>query len=284
MIERMEGGKEVKGIYKLIVEGIGEVPPSPTLLQTSLTKRRGTLTVLAEYKRHLNSDGFVNDIFEPNLMSPVFREFGASAVSVMTDKRMGGCGYEDLKVVGEEQQEAMGEFPGPLPVVCSDLIVSPYQIALAKASGASGIVLKINVIGSEKTMEFKDMATRAGMESIIEVVNDEELKVAVDELDAKIVLVSSNENTDTIVGWRKDIVKEGVTAIAQIWAKDNKQLEEVEEAWKLRDGGYQSVWVSDCLFKSGSDPTEHAGAIISAMKSKSSVKFASPRRDRKSVV
>ena len=54
-------------------------------------------------------------------------------------------------------------------------------------------------------------------------------------------------------------------------------LEEVEEAWVCRDKGFNAVWVSDCLFKIGNDPSEHAGAIIRGMAAKSSVKWASAK-------
>ncbi|GMH64540.1 hypothetical protein TrRE_jg5713, partial [Triparma retinervis] len=123
---------------------------APDLLKTSITKRKGTLTVIAEYKRKLNAEGFVNDIFEPELMSPVFREFGASATAVMTDKRMGGCDYADLETVAREQEEAKGDVPGPLPVICSDLIVDKVQIARAKACGAGAITLQLGLLGEEK--------------------------------------------------------------------------------------------------------------------------------------
>jgi len=48
---------------------------------------------------------------------------------------------------------------------------------------------------------------------------------------------------------------------------------QVEYAWRLRDLGYNAVWVSDCLFKGGQDETEHAGAVIKAMIAKTSLKF-----------
>ncbi|GMI32810.1 hypothetical protein TrCOL_g9899 [Triparma columacea] len=251
--------------------------PPPELLKTSITKRKGTLTVIAEYKRKLNAEGFVNDIFEPELMSPVFREFGASATAVMTDKRMGGCDYEDLMTVAKEQEESRGDVPGPLPVICSDLIVDKVQIARAKACGAGAINLQLGLLGEEKCKDFMSAAAALSMESVIEVNNLDGIKLAVSSLSAPIILINSADDIETKCSWRSEHIPEDVAAVCLINANQNKALEEVEEAWKLRDGGYQSVWVSDCLFKSGGDPTEHAGAIINAMKSKSSVKFASPR-------
>ena len=66
----------------------------------------------------------------------------------------------------------------------------------------------------------------------------------------------------------------GVCAILRFPLQD---LEEVEEAWMCRDRGFNAVWLSDALYKSGSDPGEHPGAIINSCKAKSSVKWASPK-------
>ena len=74
-------------------------------------------------------------------MSPVFRDFGASAVSVMADSRIGGCDYGDLAAVAEEQENARGNIPGPLPLVCGDMIVDEVQVARAKSIGCSGAVV-----------------------------------------------------------------------------------------------------------------------------------------------
>ena len=92
-------------------------------LQSLLTKRRGTITVIAEYKRKLDGSGFVSEVPPPETLSPVFREFGAAAVAVLADERVGGCSYDDVVTILEEQQEAAGDVPGPLPVISSELVV-----------------------------------------------------------------------------------------------------------------------------------------------------------------
>ena len=60
-------------------------------------------------------------------------------------------------------------------------------------------------------------------------------------------------------------------------ARNDKQLQEIEEAWAVRDKGFNCVWVGEALYKEGSDATEHPGAIIKSMRSKSSLRFASPK-------
>ena len=212
-------------------------------------------------------------------MSPVFREFGASAVAVLADSQFGGCTYDDLSDVVEEQKEAEGDMPGPLPVISSELIVDEIQIARAKDAGAAGVVVTYSVVGAEKVGQFVRDARALDMEVIVNVGSAEEAQGAVDA-GAGLICVAGLDGADAKYEVIENLViPEGrrVCTIANILAKVNKALEEVEEAWICRDKGFNCVWVSDALYKAGNDPVEHPGAIINSMRAKSSVKYASPK-------
>jgi indole-3-glycerol phosphate synthase len=217
----------------------------------------------------LEGSGFLSEILPPEILSPVFREFGATAVAVLADERTGGCTYDDIVEMVEEQQEAMGDVPGPLPVISSDLIVDEIQIARAADAGAKAVTVTHGVVGEEKVSQFIKNARVLGLEA----------QSAVD-VGASIISVTGVDGADNKFAVIESLsVPEGrtVCTIANILAKDNKALEEVEEAWICRDKGFNCVWVSDALYKSGNDPVEHPGAIISSMRAKSSVKYASPK-------
>ena len=248
-------------------------------LQTILTKRKGTITIIAEYKRKLEGSGFMSEILPPELLSPVFREFGAAAVAVLADDRTGGCTYDDIKMIVEEQEEARGDVPGPLPVISSDLIVDEIQIAQSAEAGARAITVTYGVVGSEKVTQFIHDANTLGLEVIVNVGNADEAQGAVDAGASIISVCGVNGADDKYAVIENLVIPDGrqVCTIANILAKDNKALEEVEEAWICRDKGFNCVWVSDALYKSGNDPVEHPGAIINSMKAKSSVKYASPK-------
>eukprot|EP00558_Chaetoceros_sp_UNC1202_P010870 CAMPEP_0197243116 /NCGR_PEP_ID=MMETSP1429-20130617/8663_1 /TAXON_ID=49237 /ORGANISM="Chaetoceros sp., Strain UNC1202" /LENGTH=333 /DNA_ID=CAMNT_0042703269 /DNA_START=56 /DNA_END=1057 /DNA_ORIENTATION=+ len=251
----------------------------PGPVQQGLTKRKGTISIIAEYKRTFVVDtGFADDMFEPEVMSPTFREFGAKGVAVLADKRMGGCSYEDLAKIVDEQQSAKGSMPEPVPVISSDLIVDEVQIAQSAAAGAHAVLLTYSVVG-EKAAFFIKCARAVGMESIVAISNKEEAQKAIDA-GARMISVAGVDDVEDKVAAITDLeIPEGavVCTIANILANDNKALEEVEEAWICRDKGFTSVWVSDCLYKSGNDPAEHAGAVIRGMAAKSSVKWASAK-------
>ena len=250
-------------------------------VQAALTKRKGTITVIAEYKRKMDQSGFIDEVFNPEILSPSFREFGATAVAVMADDRIGGCTYDDVAEFVKEQQGAKGEMPGPLPVISSDIIVDELQLCQSAAYGAEAVVLMAGVIGMDKCRELKKYADLLQLECIVAVGTKEEAQQAVSDVGATIVMVSgveggADDKYQVVDGLD---VPEGkqICTVANILARDNKALEEVEEAWVCRDRGFNAVWLSDALYKSGADPQEHPGAIISACKAKSSVKWASPK-------
>ncbi len=261
-------------------------------IQSQLTKRKGTITIIAEYKRKLVGSGFLSDILPPEILSPVFREFGASAIAVLADERTGGCSYEDVSTIVQEQSEARGEVPGPLPVISSDLIVDEIQIARAADAGAKAITVTYGVVGGggsgdggggggapDKVRQFIQDAKSVGLEVIVNVGSADEAQGAIDA-GASMISVVGVDGADNKYSVIENLVIPAgrqVCTIANILAKDNKAMEEVEEAWMCRDKGFNCVWVSDALYKAGNDPVEHPGAIINSMKAKSSVKYASPK-------
>ena len=256
---------------------LAETTPGP--LQQALTRRKGTITLIAEYKRKIEGAGYIDQVFDPEILSPTFREFGASGIAVMADERMGGCTYEDLQTFIDEQKRACNEVPGPVMIINNDLIVDEIQIARTAAMGAKGVVLVFNVLGEEKVEELLKAAKAVDLEAIVSVSNKQEAQTAIN-LGARIISIVNVEGVDDKVAAIEGLeIPEGqqVCTIANILARDNKQLEEIEEAWMCRDKGFNCVWVSDALYKGGADATEHPGAIIKSMTAKSSVKWASPK-------
>jgi indole-3-glycerol phosphate synthase len=269
--------------YKIIKEALskegddrGDYVVGP--LQETLTKRKGTITVIAEYKRKLADSGYIKEVFEPAMMSSEFRRFGAAGIAVMADERMGGCTYEDLGVFVEDQRRSKNLVPGPVHIINSDLIIDELQIARTAVHGASAVVLTFAVIGAEATAKLLKAAEAVGLEVIVAVSNKEDAQQAVDD-GARMISVINVAGVDEKQSVIKDLkVPEGetVTTIANILHRMDKGLEEVEEAWACRDKGFNCAWISDALYKAGNSEVEHPGAIIKSMTSKSSLKWASP--------
>jgi indole-3-glycerol phosphate synthase len=248
-------------------------------LQQTLTRRKGTITVIAEYKRKLADSGYIKDVFEPEILSREFREFGAAGIAVLADERMGGCTYEDLKAFVEDQRRSQNLVPGPVLIINSDLIIDELQIARSAAYGASAVVLTWDVLGDLAQVEKLLKAAKAvDLEVIVAISSREEAQQAID-LGARmisVVNVPGVEEKTKVITDLKLPDKQTVTFIANIMQQYNKGLGEVEEAWGCRDKGFNCAWISDALYKAGNSEVEHPGAIIKSMASKSSVKWASP--------
>ena len=125
-------------------------------LQQALTKRKGTLSVIAEYKRPVTvtsspisttttttataaaatGSTTSSSIWDIDVLSPIFREAGVTGIAIMADAKMGGCNYEhDLPFCVQEQNRIRKSnvLPGPMYIVNSDVIVDPIQIARTAA-------------------------------------------------------------------------------------------------------------------------------------------------------
>ena len=248
-------------------------------LQTELHKRKGTITVIAEYKRRLADSSFVNERFVPELLSPEFRESGASGIAVMADERMGGCTYVDVKGFVEEQRQAKSKVPGPVTVINNDLIIDELQVAQTAAYGASAVVLSLQLLGDDETQKLMKASRAVDLEVIVTVSSHEEAQKAVD-LGARMLMVVNVPGVEEKVKVIENLnVPEGqkMTMIANILHSDNTGFEEIEEAWGCRDKGFSCAWVSDVLYKAGSDLNERPGAVIKNIKAKSSLKWATPK-------
>lgn len=92
---------------------------------------------------------------------------GASAISVLTDKEffMG-----DIKYLSEIK-EAVN-----VPVLRKDFIIDPYQIYEARAAGADSILLIARILTKEQIDTFLALAHKLGMECLVEVHDNDELK------------------------------------------------------------------------------------------------------------
>lgn len=272
--------------YNLIKEALANEDFSidrstPGPLQQSLTKRKGTITIIAEYKRKNDviDSGTISEFYDPEFLSPLFRECGCTGIAVMADERMGGCNYDDLAHFIEEQRRAKNNVPGPVSVINNDLIIDELQIARSAAMGVAATVVNFGLVGEEQCELLLKASKAVDLETIVSVSSQEEAQKAVD-LGARMIMVVCLDEPD----YKNEIVTdlnipEGqqICYLANILTRRNKQLEEIEDAWALRDKGFNCVWVGDALYKAGNDAHENPANVIKAMKSKSSLKWASPK-------
>jgi len=134
----------------------------------------GANGIIAEFKRKSPSKGW----FKPKEMEvePVIVHYnkGASGISILTNNEFFGGDMDDLiqaKVITD------------IPILRKDFIIDKWQIAESKAFGADVILLIAACLSPEEVKEFAGYARSIGLESILEIHNEEELSHICDEVD-----------------------------------------------------------------------------------------------------
>ncbi|MCK4781548.1 indole-3-glycerol-phosphate synthase [Candidatus Parcubacteria bacterium] len=144
------------------------------------TKQKGLNPIIAEIKRKSPSIGIIKDIDIVEAAKQM-EKGGASGISVLTDKHFSGR-LDDLKKAKQAVK---------IPVLCKDFFVDEFQIYQAYACGAD-IVLLIARILKEKTKRFVEKVHELGMEALVEIHNEEDLKFALNS-NAKLIGINNRD-------------------------------------------------------------------------------------------
>ncbi len=125
--------------------------------------------IIAEIKKASPSAGVISEDFDPVTKAKEYEAFGASALSILTEEDYFLGSIQCLKDVKEICN---------LPILRKDFIVDVYQIYESKLIGSDCILLIASILSDKELGEFTKLADSLGLDYIIEVHNEEELKRA----------------------------------------------------------------------------------------------------------
>lgn len=127
---------------------------------------RDRMRVIAEVKQASPSQGQIAERFEPGEIAKTYEEGGATAVSVLTERRRFLGEMAHL----EQVREAVG-----LPVLRKEFIFTEYQIWEARAGGADAVLLIAAILETSQMEDLRALAEELGMDALVEVYAEEEL-------------------------------------------------------------------------------------------------------------
>ena len=125
--------------------------------------------VIAEVKKASPSKGIIRENFIPKEIARAYEDHGAACLSVLTDIAFFKGSDDYLKQVREEVN---------LPILRKDFVVDAYQIWESRLLGADCILLIVAILSDEQLAEFHGLATKLGMDVLIEVHDADELESA----------------------------------------------------------------------------------------------------------
>lgn len=145
-------------------------------LKESIKNKSG---IIAEFKRQSPSKGIINDKVQPLDVVSAYEKFGASGISILTDKDFFGGSFNDILSVRNQINT---------PVLRKDFMIDKYQFYEAKSIGADVILLIASCLSPSQVLEFTDLAHELNMEVLLEIHTEEELE----HFNTKIDLVGIN--------------------------------------------------------------------------------------------
>lgn len=133
-----------------------------------------SVRVIAEAKKASPTRGLLSAEFDPVSLATTYADSGAAAVSVLTESDYFQGSIHHMEAV-RDTVNSRG-----LPVLRKEFIFDPYQVYESRAYGADAILLIVAMLTPEKLAELMSLAQQSWMQCLVEVHDEDELKVALD--------------------------------------------------------------------------------------------------------
>ncbi|SDG71584.1 indole-3-glycerol phosphate synthase [Selenomonas sp. WCT3] len=210
----------------------------PDTFRMSKKFKKGDWNLIAECKLQSPAKGRLNKTHTVEELARIYEESGASMLSVHTDPHFLGCNEDFIKV----RQLVK------LPLLRKDFIIDEYQIYEARMLGADAILLIARILTPEQLREYLYTAWSLGMDALVEVHDETDMKAAL-STPAEFIGIN-NRNLKTF----KTDIQQTLDLLPS--ADSNRVLISesgvfsAEDAKVLRDAGCDGILVGEGLVRS----------------------------------
>ena len=222
---------------------IKEVPPAKNFL-LALQSSPNHPSLIAEVKKASPSKGIIRADFDPVSIARAYERAGATCLSVLTDRDFFQGSFDNLRLVRRSVS---------LPLLCKEFIIDPYQIYLARATGADAVLLIVAILSDRHLQECLDLIHTLGMTALVEVHTAAELDRALSLSDLRLLGIN-NRNLENftvdlatteqlIQQQREQIESKEITVVSESGLFEQTDLERVAQA------GARAVLIGESLVK-----------------------------------
>lgn len=219
----------------------------------------GSTGIIAEFKRKSPSKGIINDIADVAETTLGYAKAGAACLSVLTDEPFFGGTPADLMVARKANPT--------IPILRKDFVIDAYQLFEAKAWGADLVLLIAACLTPQEIASLSQQATELGMEVLLEVHDEEELKQALS--------ITSLAETVDLIGVNNRSLKTFVTSVetslrlaehipGEFVRVAESGLSTATTLQVLREAGFEGFLIGEAFMKTSSPAAALAGLVADA--------------------
>ena len=206
-------------------------------------KKENKTAIIAEVKKASPSKGILIKKFDYLKIATEYMNAGAACLSVLTEKNYFLGNKEYLRQIKKKIN---------LPILCKDFFVDPYQVYEASLIGADCILILLKSTDTKLAKLLYKTALKCGLDTIIEVHNENEMQIALQFKEA--IIGINNRNLDTfktdISTTIKIYKKFNLTnrlIICESGINSNKDIKKI-----IKETGITNFLIGESLIKSGS--------------------------------
>ena len=141
--------------------------PKPSLREALLQSETG---IIAEFKRKSPSKGWIKEDGRADIIPLSYQQNGAASISILTDEHYFG-GHDDF--IRAARQSGV-----TIPILYKNFVVDEFQLYEAALCGASAVLLIAACLTIERCAELMHIAHSLGLEVLLEMHDEAELKYA----------------------------------------------------------------------------------------------------------
>jgi indole-3-glycerol phosphate synthase len=223
--------------------------PPPRAFAAAL-RREGEVRLLAEVKRRSPSAGEIRPGADPVEVARAYREGGAAALSVLTDRAFFG---------GELAFLARVRAAVELPVLRKDFVIDALQLLEARAAGADAVLLIARILPGSRLAELHAQARALGMDVLVEVHDEAETARAA-EAGATLIGVNNRD----LATFTTDLglsVRLAALAPAEATLVAESGIRTADDVDRLGAAGFDAILVGESLMRQA-DLVAAAAALV----------------------
>ena len=220
------------------------VPPLGFTVTLEATRRPSSPALIAEVKKASPSQGLLReefkDKFEPVKIAEVYKENGASALSVLTDQEFFQGSLDHLQAV----KGAVS-----LPTLNKEFMVDDVQFYEARAFGADAVLLIVAALERKQLIDFFALARELALDVLVEAHHERELDTVLEWLpEARLIGINNRDlkTFSTDLGVTLRLVKRIPSGKVIVSESGIQKRDDVQ---RLLEAGVHAMLVGESLIK-----------------------------------